>query len=51
MLFRSSLLADLDILMTVAGYRSITEDVYKNKEALRHCPSGVPPGPGEHAKL
>ena len=46
-----SLLADLDILMTVAGYRSITEDVYKNKEALRHCPSGVPPGPGEHAKL
>ncbi|EJF62403.1 hypothetical protein DICSQDRAFT_169442 [Dichomitus squalens LYAD-421 SS1] len=46
-----SLLADLDILMTVAGYRSITEDVYKNKEALRYSPSGVPPGPAEHARL
>ncbi|TBU63122.1 L-lactate dehydrogenase [Dichomitus squalens] len=46
-----SLLADLDILMTVAGYRSITEDVYKNMEALRYSPSGVPPGPAEHARL
>ena len=46
-----SLLADLDILMTVAGYRSITEDVFKNEEALKHCSSGVPPGPGEHARL
>ena len=46
-----SLLADLDILMTVGGYRSITADVWKNKDALRYSPSGVPPGPGEHAKL
>lgn len=42
---------DLDILMTVAGYRSIREDVHRNKDALRHCASGVPPGPGEHARL
>ncbi|KAI0943746.1 hypothetical protein AcW1_002835 [Taiwanofungus camphoratus] len=46
-----SLLADLDILMTVAGYRSIREDVHRNKDALRHCASGVPPGPDEHARL
>ena len=47
-----SLLADLDILMTVAGYRSIREDVFrKQKEVLRYSSSGVPPGPGEHAKL
>ena len=46
-----SLLADLDILMTVGGYRSITEDVHRNRDALRYSPSGVPPGPGEHAKL
>ncbi|EPT01997.1 hypothetical protein FOMPIDRAFT_1059491 [Fomitopsis schrenkii] len=46
-----SLLADLDILMTVAGYKSITEDVHNNRKALRYNPSGVPPGPGEHAKL
>ena len=42
---------DLDILMTVAGYQSITEDVHNNRKALRYNPSGVPPGPGEHAKL
>lgn len=46
-----SLLADLDILMTVAGYKSIDEDVRGNKDALRYNPSGVPPGPGDHAKL
>ncbi|KAH9931536.1 L-lactate dehydrogenase [Fomitopsis serialis] len=46
-----SLLADLDILMTVAGYRSIAEDVYNNRKALRYTPSGVPPGPHEHATL
>ncbi|KAI0353025.1 L-lactate dehydrogenase [Trametes cingulata] len=46
-----SLLADLDITMTVAGYRSIREDVWRNRDALRWCQSGVPPGPGEHAKL
>ncbi|KZT08158.1 L-lactate dehydrogenase [Laetiporus sulphureus 93-53] len=46
-----SLLAELDILMTVAGYKSITQDVYRNKDALRFNPNGVPPGPGEHAKL
>ncbi|EPT01933.1 hypothetical protein FOMPIDRAFT_1029497 [Fomitopsis schrenkii] len=46
-----SLLADLDILMTAAGYRSITKDVYKNKKALRYTPSGVPPGPHDHAML
>ena len=42
---------DLDITMTVAGYRSIREDVYRNKDALKYNPHGVPPGPGEHAKL
>ncbi|TFY53727.1 hypothetical protein EVG20_g9990 [Dentipellis fragilis] len=46
-----SLLADLDITMTVGGYRSITKDVHRNKKALRYNPSGVPPGPDEHAKL
>ncbi|KAA1468838.1 FMN-dependent alpha-hydroxy acid dehydrogenase [Dentipellis sp. KUC8613] len=46
-----SLLADLDITMTVAGYRSITEDVYRNKNALRYNSSGVAPGPDEHARL
>ncbi|OSD04652.1 L-lactate dehydrogenase [Trametes coccinea BRFM310] len=46
-----SLLADLDITMTVAGYRSVKEDVHRNKDALRYCASGVPPGPGEHARL
>jgi isopentenyl diphosphate isomerase/L-lactate dehydrogenase-like FMN-dependent dehydrogenase len=44
-----SLLADLDITMTVAGYASITKDV--NREALRYNPSGVPPPFGAHAKL
>jgi len=43
-----SLLADLDILMTVSGYRSITQDV--NRQALRYNPYGVYPR-GEHAKL
>jgi hypothetical protein len=39
-------------MMTVAGYRSIREDVFgKAKEVLRWNPSGVFPGPGEHAKL
>ena len=47
-----SLLADLDILMTVAGYRSLRDDVFRRKDdVLRYCPSGVPPGAGEHAKL
>ncbi|KAI5114879.1 hypothetical protein M0805_008264, partial [Coniferiporia weirii] len=46
-----SLLADLDITMTVAGYRSIEQDVRGNKEALRFNPSGVPPPRGDHAKL
>ncbi|TFY77559.1 hypothetical protein EWM64_g6455 [Hericium alpestre] len=46
-----SLLADLDITMTVAGYRSITEDVHRNKKALKYNPSGVAPGANEHAKL
>ncbi len=46
-----SLLADLDILMTVAGYPSVTKDVHGNRDALRFNPSGGPPGPGEHAKL
>ncbi len=46
-----SLLADLDITMTVAGYRSVREDVWRNGEAVRLNPYGVPPGPGEHAKL
>ncbi|KAL6309408.1 L-lactate dehydrogenase [Sparassis latifolia] len=46
-----SLLADLDILMTVAGYSSIDKDVRGNKEALRYNPHGVPPGSGEYARL
>ena len=47
-----SLLADLDILMTVAGYRSITQDVFGKKDTvLRYSPNGVPPASGEHAKL
>ena len=37
--------------MTVAGYQSITKDVYRNKKALRYTPSGVPPGPHDHAML
>lgn len=45
------LFQDLDITMTVAGYRSIREDVYRNKDALRFNPHGVPPGPDEHARL
>jgi len=40
---------DLDILMTVAGYPSISKDV--NRKALRFNPHGVPPSKGEHAKL
>jgi len=40
---------DLDILMTVAGYQSITRDVKKG--ALRYNPSGVFPSSHEHAKL
>ncbi|KIK63760.1 hypothetical protein GYMLUDRAFT_95318 [Collybiopsis luxurians FD-317 M1] len=43
-----SLLADLDITMTVAGYPSITRDV--NRNALKYNESGVYPR-GEHAKL
>lgn len=46
-----SLLADLDITMTVAGYRSITQDVFRNKEALKFNPHGVPPAKGDYAKL
>ncbi|KAI0051037.1 FMN-dependent alpha-hydroxy acid dehydrogenase [Auriscalpium vulgare] len=46
-----SLLADLDITMTVGGYQSLTKDVHRNKKALRYNPSGVFPGPDEHAKL
>ncbi|KZV59571.1 L-lactate dehydrogenase [Peniophora sp. CONT] len=47
-----SLLADLDITMTVAGYQSIDKDVRgKAREVLRYNASGVYPGPGEHAKL
>jgi len=47
-----SLLADLDILMTVAGYPSLGEDVMgKWKECLRYNPSGVPPPKGDYAKL
>lgn len=42
---------DLDITMTVAGYRSIREDVYRNKEALRYNPHGIPPAHEDHAKL
>lgn len=45
-----SLLADLDILMTVAGYRSLMQDVHCNKQALRYNPYGMPPQ-GEHARL
>ncbi|KAI0074614.1 FMN-dependent alpha-hydroxy acid dehydrogenase [Panus rudis PR-1116 ss-1] len=45
-----SLLADLDITMTVAGYQSIKKDVHGNKDALRYNPHGVPPR-GEHARL
>ncbi|THH12982.1 hypothetical protein EW146_g7187 [Bondarzewia mesenterica] len=33
-----SLLADLDITMTVAGYQSIDRDVRRNKKALRYNP-------------
>ncbi|KAF9569290.1 FMN-dependent alpha-hydroxy acid dehydrogenase [Agrocybe pediades] len=44
-----SLLADLDILMTVAGYRSITKDV--KKSALRYNPHGTIPTSLGHAKL
>ncbi|KAJ3762956.1 FMN-dependent dehydrogenase [Lentinula raphanica] len=43
-----SLLADLDITMTVAGYPSITRDV--NRKALKYNGSGVYPR-GEHARL
>ncbi|KAI0272786.1 FMN-dependent dehydrogenase [Gloeopeniophorella convolvens] len=46
-----SLLADLDITMTVGGYQSLTKDVYLNKKALRYTPSGVPPSPSDHPKL
>lgn len=46
-----SLLADLDITMTVAGYRSITKDVWgKKDEVLRWNPNGVYPR-GEQASL
>ncbi|THH28636.1 hypothetical protein EUX98_g5556 [Antrodiella citrinella] len=46
-----SLLADLDITMTVAGYKSITEDVHGKKDAvLKWNPYGVYPR-GEHARL
>jgi len=44
-----SLLADLDITMTVAGYQSITRDV--NRKALKFNPHGIPPAKGEYAKL
>ncbi|EGO01300.1 hypothetical protein SERLA73DRAFT_179457 [Serpula lacrymans var. lacrymans S7.3] len=44
-----SLLADLDITMTVAGYRSITKDV--NRRALKYNASGNPPHGADHAKL
>ncbi|KAJ7215581.1 FMN-dependent dehydrogenase [Mycena pura] len=47
-----SLLADLDITMTVGGFRSIKKDVQGKAESiLRYNPSGVYPGPSEHAKL
>lgn len=42
---------DLDITMTVAGYRSLMKDVHGNKKALRYNSSGSLPGPGEYAKL
>ncbi|ESK95205.1 l-lactate dehydrogenase [Moniliophthora roreri MCA 2997] len=46
-----SLLADLDITMTVAGYPSIKKDVHgKYRENMRYNESGVYPT-GEHAKL
>ncbi|TFK53101.1 FMN-dependent alpha-hydroxy acid dehydrogenase [Heliocybe sulcata] len=45
-----SLLADLDITMTVGGYQSIRKDVYRNPKAVRWNPYGVYPK-GEHAKL
>ncbi|KAJ3492242.1 hypothetical protein NLI96_g166 [Meripilus lineatus] len=45
-----SLLADLDILMTVAGYTSLMQDVRLNKQALRYNPHGSLPR-GEHARL
>jgi len=44
-----SLLADLDITMTVAGYQSISKDV--NRKALKYNPYGIPPPKGDHAKL
>lgn len=37
--------------MTVAGYRSLREDVYCNRDALRYNPHDAPPGPDEHAKF
>ncbi|KZT32884.1 FMN-dependent alpha-hydroxy acid dehydrogenase [Sistotremastrum suecicum HHB10207 ss-3] len=43
-----SLLADLDILMTVAGY-PVLRDV--DPSALKFNPHGIPPARGEHAKL
>lgn len=43
------MIRDLDILMTVAGYRSITNDV--TRQALRYNPHGTFPAPREHAKL
>jgi len=47
-----SLLADLDILMTVAGYPSLREDVIGKKEkCLKYNPSGIPPPKGDLAKL
>ncbi|THU80942.1 FMN-dependent alpha-hydroxy acid dehydrogenase [Dendrothele bispora CBS 962.96] len=45
-----SLLADLDITMTVGGYASITRDVHQNRKALKYNESGVYPR-GEYAKL
>ncbi|KAJ7597702.1 FMN-dependent dehydrogenase [Mycena floridula] len=43
-----SLLADLDITMTVAGYPSIKD---LDRKALRFNPHGVMPARGDHAKL
>ncbi|KAF7978787.1 hypothetical protein HWV62_44842 [Athelia sp. TMB] len=43
-----SLLAELDILMTVAGYPKIKD---LNRKALKWNSSGVPPAASEHAKL
>lgn len=46
-----SLLADLDITMTVAGYKSITKDVFRKKDqVLKFNPYGVYPR-GEQASL